>query len=338
LIFASGKPDEKKKYSTKDKPDDIYVSYKDSLGNWSVPQKITLPGSGDKAPLQLIDNDSKIIFFRYSTKPAVYVAGIKNNVVSQQAMRIRKDNGQATELDAFMTYNGKSLYISSDDDNLNGTTDIYVSNVNKSGVWESFKKLPAKINSEYDEVCPFVTPDGKTLYFSSNRHGTIGGYDIFKCELDSITGQWKEPVNAGIPLNTPGDDVYFYFSFKNPEKGVFASYRPGGIGERDLYEVINLENSKNVRIKGKITDQNKNVLTNNLEIIFYDAKTKEVQDRFIYKNNAKQYDVILTIKSKYQYQIKYKDKVIMTGEYETPVTQDKTNYYIIYDIVVNVSD
>lgn len=336
LIFASGKPEEKKKVSTKDQPDEIYISYKDSSGNWSSPKKITLPGSGDKAPLQLVENDTKLMYFRYTTKPAVYVAGIKNANVTQPSNRIRKDNGQITELDAFMTFNGKSMYISTDDDNLNGTSDIFVSNQNKAGVWESFRKLSSKINTDYDEVCPFVTPDGKTLYFSSNGHGTIGGFDIFKCELDTVTGQWKEPVNAGIPLNTPGDDVYFYFSSKNPDKGVFASYRPGGVGERDLYEVINLENSKNVRIKGTITDQNKKAITSDLEVIFYDAKTKAIQDRFVYRNNPKQYDVVLTIKSKYNMVVKHKDTVVYQKEYDTPPVQDKTNYYIINDINVTL--
>ncbi|MFQ3575237.1 MAG: hypothetical protein SNJ77_02260 [Cytophagales bacterium] len=336
LIFASGKPEEKKKTSTKDQPDEIYISYRDSSGNWSIPKKIILPGTGDKAPLQLVENDSKLIYFRYTTKPTVYVAGIKNSTVSQPANRIRKDNGQVTELDAFMTFNGKSMYISTDDDNLNGTSDIFVSNVNKAGVWESFKKLSSKINTDYDEVCPFVTPDGKTLYFSSNGHGTIGGFDIFKCELDTVTGQWKEPVNAGIPLNTPGDDVYFYFSSKNPDKGVFASYRPGGVGERDLYEVINLENTKNVRVKGTITDQNKKIINSDIEVLFYDMKTKALQDRFVYKNNPKQYDVVLTIKSKYEMIVKQKDKIIFKGQFDTPPVQDKTNYYIINDFSINL--
>ncbi len=334
LLFAAARMDNKKSRNTSaDQPEDIYVTYKDSLGAWSVPQKVTAMGVGDKAPIQLVEKDSKLIFFKQTTKSGIYVSTFTNNSVGTPS-RIRKDNGTQEEIDAFLTNNGKSIIISSADENNNGTHDLYMSKSNKGGVWEAFKKLNGKVNTTDDEVCPFVTPDGKTLYFSSNGHNTIGGFDIFKSEFDSIKNEWKEPVNLGVPLNTPGDDIYFYFTSSNIDKGVFASYRPGGFGEKDLYEVINLENSKNVRVRGKVNEIGSNKPISDIEVAFVDKKSKNIQDRNIISAGENTYDVVLLINKEYEMIIKSQGEIIETMNYKTPVAQDKTNYYIINDILI----
>ena len=78
-----------------------------------------------------------------------------------------------------------------------------------NGIWEEAEKLPCVINSDYDENYPFLHPDGKTLYFSSKGHNSIGGYDIFKSTFNDITDLWSEPENLGTPINTPDDDILF---------------------------------------------------------------------------------------------------------------------------------
>ena len=94
--------------------------------------------------------------------------------------------------------------------------------------------LGPAINTPYDEEGVFMQPDGKTLLFSSQGHGTMGGFDIFKSVYEN--GKWSEPENLGAPINTPNDDLYFVTTASG-RYGYFASDRPGGTGGLDLYRV-----------------------------------------------------------------------------------------------------
>ena len=94
--------------------------------------------------------------------------------------------------------------------------------------------LGATINTPYDEESVFMQPDGKTLLFSSQGHGTMGGFDIFRSVLEN--GRWSEPENLGWPLNSPGDDLGFVTSASG-RYGYFSSDRAGGLGGQDLYRV-----------------------------------------------------------------------------------------------------
>jgi outer membrane protein OmpA-like peptidoglycan-associated protein len=87
------------------------------------------------------------------------------------------------------------------------------------------------VNTPFEEVSPFLSQDGKTLYFSSYGHPGYGGFDIFKSVFEN--GKWSVPVNLGSPLNTPGNDRYFTIGGSG-ELGYFASDRGGNL---DLYEM-----------------------------------------------------------------------------------------------------
>jgi hypothetical protein len=87
--------------------------------------------------------------------------------------------------------------------------DIYKRNKLQDGSWSEPIKLPSIINSQYDEDFPVMLADGRTLYFSSKGHNTIGGYDIFKSLYDSVKNSWSKPENINFPFNTPVDDILF---------------------------------------------------------------------------------------------------------------------------------
>lgn len=70
----------------------------------------------------------------------------------------------------------------------------------------SGKNIGTEINTKYREEGVFMHPDGVTLYFSSQGHGSMGGFDIFKSSY--VDGKWSAPVNLGYPINGPDDDVF----------------------------------------------------------------------------------------------------------------------------------
>lgn len=128
---------------------------------------------------------------------------------------------------------GKTLYFVSDRAGGYGGYDIYRSVKNENGEWGTPINLGPTINSTGNEKSPFIHPDGKTLYFSSDGWMGLGGYDIFYSRLRD-DGTWSTPVNIGYPINTPDDEVGFFVS-TDGKKGYFASNKLKGPGGWDVY-------------------------------------------------------------------------------------------------------
>ena len=108
--------------------------------------------------------------------------------------------------------------------NKNSGLDIYRAQKNKEGEWGEQENLGNIINSQYDEDYPFIHADGRTLYFSSKGHNTMGGYDIFKSSYDTTTNAWSKPENLDFPTNSPYDD-FLFISDANEDFAYFASSR-----------------------------------------------------------------------------------------------------------------
>lgn len=128
-----------------------------------------------------------------------------------------------------------------------GGWDIYMS-VKIGNKWTKPKNLGPQINSEFDEVFPYLTPNESVLFFSSNNSEySVGGFDVLKSKFDAQTEQWSKPETLGFPVNSAGDDVHFKLA-KDGYTGYFASSRKESLGERDLYvayfsEQFNMEES-----------------------------------------------------------------------------------------------
>lgn len=130
-------------------------------------------------------------------------------------------------------FNDTTLLFSSDRKGGYGGKDIYISNF-RDGKWAPAKNLGPTINSNYDEITPFLAKDGRTLFFSSNNTNSMGGLDIFKARYDDIKMKWNAPNNLGGPINSPNDDTHFRFA-QDGLQAFFASARNEGFGKRDLY-------------------------------------------------------------------------------------------------------
>ncbi len=126
----------------------------------------------------------------------------------------------------FMFFNSKApvVYYAAYGKDSKAQKDIFRRTRNQDGSWSEAEKLPESINTPYDDDFPVMMPDGKTLYFSSNGHNTMGGFDIFKSVLDPKTLKWSIPENINFPFNTPVDDILFV-SDTSETTAWFASVR-----------------------------------------------------------------------------------------------------------------
>jgi len=115
-----------------------------------------------------------------------------------------------------------------------GGYDLYLT-VRSKGVWSEPVNLGPDINTPYDETTPFLSRDGKTLYYSSNdSRRSIGGYDVFKSTYLAEAGRWLPPQHLGLPVNSAGDDTHFRLA-SDGFTSFFCSSRKDGFGRRDLY-------------------------------------------------------------------------------------------------------
>ncbi len=129
-----------------------------------------------------------------------------------------------------MSSDGNTIIFSSTRDNGFGGGDLYITAKNKYGDWGAASNLGGTINTPFTEKSPFLSPDGKTLYFTSDGHPGHGKLDLFMSVNDG--GKWSEPVNLGKPLNSDDEDSYFTIGGAG-EIGYFASTRTGGLGGLD---------------------------------------------------------------------------------------------------------
>ena len=212
---------------------------------------------------------------------------------------------------------GTSLFFVSDRPGGYGGYDIYKTIRNTSGEWSQPVNLGPLINTSGNEKAPFIHPDSKTLYFSSDGWMGVGGYDIFYTRLQD-DGTFHKPDNLGYPINSTEDEVGFFVSTDGTH-GYFASNKFKVRGGWDLYsfELYNKARPEKVLfIRGTVKDENsfepvkarielKNVETKRVKEVALDTITGNYVAVTPFDN-----DYIMTIKKEgYVYESKYFSKV-----------------------------
>lgn len=148
-------------------------------------------------------------------------------------------NSSYYEDGACLSPDGNTLYFTSERPGGYGRADLYKADRISKTDWTQAENLGPVVNSGYDEGAPFMAPDGRTLFFSSDGHTSMGGYDIFKTSMND-SGKWTTPVNLGYPINTVDDEKGFTIS-ADARTGYLSSNRKGGEGKRDIY-IVDLSN------------------------------------------------------------------------------------------------
>jgi len=153
-----------------------------------------------------------------------------------KAVKLNKNiNTKYWESHASISDDGNWLVFSSDRPGGFGGLDIYVSK-KENGDWGPAINIGPEINTTLNEDSPFLINNSKTLFFSSQDHESIGGYDIMKSDKMS-NGLWDKPKNLGYPVNTPDDNIFF-MPVSGGKAGFISVYREGeGYGKQDIYKI-----------------------------------------------------------------------------------------------------
>ena len=201
--------------------ENVFVTVKyDSV--WTIPY--TLLKDINNIGAACVSSDGNTIFFSgcgwengFGSCDIYYIES--ENGSWSEPENIKSINTSDWESQPCVSYDGKELYFVKRNKRL-GTSDIWFSQKDNKGNWLKPTMLSGNINTEGNEMAPFMHHDGKTLYFSSDGHMGMGGYDLFVSRLD-MNGEWTKPVNLGYPLNTSEDEINIVIS--NDAKKAFIS-------------------------------------------------------------------------------------------------------------------
>lgn len=260
--------------------EDFYRSYQFD-NKWSyaeyLSKNINTPLYNEGA--QCISPDGQFLFFTGCNRPDglgrcdIYISQKEGKDWSKPVNLGFPVNTKGWESQPSLSSDGKTLYFVSDRDGGLGSYDIWKSKIGADGKWAMPENLGSNINTRFDEQSPFIHPDNKTLYFSSNGWVGLGNKDLFIARLDS-NKVWSRPENLGYPINTYGEESGLTINASGT-KAFFSSNNYSGFGGFDIYS-FNLP--QNIRpeavnyVKGIVFDEeNKKRLGALVDII--DLKT-----------------------------------------------------------------
>ena len=244
LIFTSRRPGRSSALNPDDGKyfEDIYVSHWDTTKKaWNDAELIpgALNTEGQDAATSISPDGKQIFLFKNDIEAEsrggdIYVSRLSSSGKWGAPNSIGKPiNTTYAELGACVSPDGKTLYFVSERKGGFGNADIWTAKKKSHSEWDKPVNLGNIVNTDEDEGGLFLAPDGKTLFFTSKGHNSMGGYDMFKTVLEN--GKWSVPLNLGYPINTIYNDYCFSLSI-DAKTGYFTSDRKGGLGERDVYK------------------------------------------------------------------------------------------------------
>ncbi len=283
--------------------EDIYSSEKnDGDANWksatNIGKKINSKGHDAAVSLSF---DGKQLFV-YKDKKGdgnIYECDFEEGRWSKPRKLNNEINSKYWEAHASLSLDKTTLYFVSNRPGGFGGRDIYKATRMPDGEWGNVENLGATINTKYEEDSPFILADGITLYFASQGHKTMGGFDIFSSTIDE--GFWSEPENIGYPINTTEDDI-FYFPIADEKYAYYSSTKNNGLGEQDIYYITIIKEKKQlITISGIVADSADNKPIPIAKLIVRNADTKKnVKTININKSNEGKFSVKLAAGNTYE--------------------------------------
>ncbi|WP_161622642.1 OmpA family protein [Cesiribacter andamanensis] len=245
LVFTSRRDGSTGGKKTQDNEnfEDIYISYRRG-DTWTPPKQISKNINFDfhDAAAALTTNGRELYLYIEENGGDLYHSSFNGQEWSKPKALGAPINTPHHETSITVTKDGKRIYFASDRPGGFGNLDIYMSDRQSDGSWGTPVNMGPTVNTSGNEDSPFIHPDGQTLYFSSDGHLGLGGYDVFRSEWTE--GGWQKPVNMGYPINTPDDNFHFIMA-ENRVHGYYTSVQEGGVGKADIYRVTFLDEKMN---------------------------------------------------------------------------------------------
>jgi outer membrane protein OmpA-like peptidoglycan-associated protein len=220
--------------------EDFYTAAKKD-GKWlpSVPLSANINTPIFNEGAQSISPDGKYLFFTGCNRPDglgrcdIYLSKKEGKTWGKAKNLGPTINSAYWESQPSISADGNTLFFVSNRPGGIGGYDIWKTTLNENSQWTAPVNLGPSINTVFDEITPFIHPDGKTLYFSSDGWPGMGNKDIFFCRIDGsqIVGN---PQNLGYPINTFNEEIGLIVSADGKD-GLFSSNLAGGVGDLDIY-------------------------------------------------------------------------------------------------------
>lgn len=260
---------------------DIWYSVKKENGDWGFAVRMNSVLNRDQYNTILsISPDGQTILLKGAYKNGKYESRgfsistkTKTGWTIPEAVEIPNYQKMSQGLNeyAFLSNDGKKMILAFSEKKNSNSDDLYISFLGKNGKWTKPKSLGSKINTAYSETTPFLAADGRTLYFSSDRPGGLGGQDIWVSKRlgRDDWANWSAPKNLGEPINTNKYDAYFSLS----AEGDYAYFLSeiNSFGKKDIYRIKFDQGEKGERDEdnktskiGGAEDLANNALLNNL--------------------------------------------------------------------------
>jgi hypothetical protein len=307
----------------------IFFSKKER-GKWQIPIEITAQlNAGEDCSSSSLNNDGTELFL-YKTDNydgAIYSSNYVDGAWTPIKKLNKNINTKFYESHASISADSKKLYFSSNRDGGQGNLDIYVSEKDANGDWGPAVNLGAAINTPFNEDTPFITQNDSVLYFSSEGHSSMGGFDNFKSQR--IGSAWKTPTNLGYPINTTDDDKFFQpvNNGKNAYYSMTTDYK-----KKDIFflGLGNTDVNQSFEIKGKFSLRDTTVtFDKNYSIDLINKTTGDTLDVGFPNKYTGLYNFIV---APGEFRIFYKGYGYKTQRIDTAILQDNPNLFLNIDV------
>lgn len=260
--------------------DDIYATFKNEEGVWMEPELLNLNTDAHDAAISVAPDGQALFIYRDNFGDGQLLEStLIGETWSEPALLGSDINTAAWETHATVSADGNTLLFVSDRTGGVGNRDIYRCVKLPNGEWSRALNIGTQVNTIYDEDAPFLTADGRTLYFASRGHNTMGGFDIFSAKLGQ-DGEWGTPVTIGYPVNTVDDDVFFV-PMADGRRAYYSSSKDGGYGLKDIFLVDMpdiTEETQLAVLKGFVITPEGEELPDDLRILVKNDKNAEVSE------------------------------------------------------------
>lgn len=301
--------------------EDIYVSKKEG-DKWNKPTN-ELPEINTEthdATAAISADGTKMVIYRTNrqlTGGDLYITQKINTEWTEPELLDYNINSDFQEASACFSPDGNTLYFSSNRPGGFGGRDIYRVRMLPNGDWSLPMNLGPVVNTALNEDSPFMDVDDRTLYFASEGHNSMGGYDIFISKRRGVEN-WSTPENLGYPANSVEDDLYLSIT-PGGRKGYYSSEKENGFGDQDLYEVEFIYRQEtNLIVKGMLTNDFGKPIQG--EITLFDNTTKELKGVYTSHENTGKFILLLNPMTTYTITVQSDGKGTYSNElyYEFP--------------------